>query len=57
MTPFPYRDEKDAAMANVTYLKIAKPRNGPVGWVDFIFHSDLTKFENAATRKVDLEKV
>jgi replicative DNA helicase len=54
---FIYRDEKDPAMANVTHLKIAKHRNGPVGQVDLIFRSNLTKFENAATRKVDLDKV
>jgi replicative DNA helicase len=47
-------DEKDPAMQNVTHLKIAKHRNGPVGQIDLIFRSNLTKFENAATRKVDL---
>jgi len=51
---FIYRDEKDPSMANVTHLKIAKHRNGPVGQVDLIFRSNLTKFENAATRKVHL---
>lgn len=51
---FIYRDEKDPSMANVTHLKIAKHRNGPVGQVDLIFRNNLTKFENAATRKVDL---
>ena len=51
---FIYRDEKDPSMANVTHLKIAKHRNGPVGQVDLIFRNNLTKFENAATRRVDL---
>ena len=51
---FIYRDEKDPAMQNVSHLKIAKHRNGPVGQVDLIFRSNLTKFENAATRRVDL---
>jgi replicative DNA helicase len=51
---FIHRDEKDPTMANVTHLKIAKHRNGPVGQIDLIFRSNLTKFENAATRNVDL---
>jgi len=54
---FIYRDEKDPTMANVTHLKIAKHRNGPVGQVDLIFRNNLTKFENAATRKVDFSGV
>jgi replicative DNA helicase len=49
-------DDKDPAMQNVTHLKIAKHRNGPVGTVDLIFRSNLTKFENAATRRVDLNE-
>jgi replicative DNA helicase len=49
-------DEKDPAMQSVTHLKIAKHRNGPVGQVDLIFRSNLTKFENAATRRVDLNE-
>jgi replicative DNA helicase len=36
---------------------VAKHRNGPVGNVDLIFRNNLTKFENAATRTVDLDKV
>lgn len=54
---FIYRDEKDPAMQNVTHLKVAKHRNGPVGQIDLIFRNNLTKFENAATKRVDLEKV
>ena len=54
---FIYRDEKDPAMQNVTHLKVAKHRNGPGGNVDLIFRNNLTKFENAATRTVDLDKV
>jgi replicative DNA helicase len=48
---FLYRDEK-AAMANVTHLKVAKHRNGAVGSVDLIFRNNLTKFENAISRRV-----
>jgi replicative DNA helicase len=54
---FIYRDEKDPTMANVTHLKVAKHRNGPVGQVDLIFRNNLTKFENAATRNVDFSGV
>lgn len=54
---FIYRDEKDPAMQNVTHLKVAKHRNGPVGQIDLIFRNNLTRFENAATKRVDLEKV
>lgn len=54
---FIYRDDKDPAMQNVTHLKVAKHRNGPVGQIDLIFRNNLTKFENAATKRVDLEKV
>lgn len=50
---FIYRDEKDPANQNLTHLKVAKHRNGPVGTIDLIFRNNLTKFENAATRTVD----
>lgn len=53
---FIYRDEKDPATQNVTHLKVAKHRNGPVGTIDLIFRSNLTKFENAATRTVDFNQ-
>lgn len=53
---FIYRDEKDPATQNVTHLKVAKHRNGPVGTVDLIFRNNLTKFENAATRTVDFNQ-
>ncbi|MFO7584728.1 MAG: replicative DNA helicase [Anaerolineales bacterium] len=53
---FIYRDEKDPATQNVTHLKVAKHRNGPVGTIDLIFRNNLTKFENAATRTVDFNQ-
>ena len=53
---FIYRDEKDPATQNVTHLKVAKHRNGPVGTIDLIFRSNLTRFENAATRTVDFNQ-
>ncbi len=48
--------DKDTAHQNLTHLKIAKHRNGPVGTIDLIFRSNLTKFENAATKRIDLTK-
>ncbi len=46
-------DDKDPAMQSVTHLKIAKHAMDRSGSVDLIFRSNLTKFENAATRQVD----
>ncbi len=51
---FIYRDEKDQLASNVTHIKVAKHRNGPVGQIDLIFRGNLTRFENAATRNIDL---
>jgi len=49
--------EKDTLMQNIAQIKVAKHRNGPVGTVELIFRSKLAKFENAATRVVDLTQV
>jgi replicative DNA helicase len=49
--------EKDTLKKNLAQLKVAKHRNGPVGTVELIFRSNLAKFENAATRYVDLAQV
>ena len=54
---FIYRDEKDPDKTNLTHLKIAKHRNGPVGQVDLVFVPKLTKFQNAATRNIDFSGV
>lgn len=55
---FIYRDEKESIGANgaaaITHLKVAKHRNGPVGTIDLIFRHQLTRFENAAPRTVEL---
>lgn len=52
---FIYRDEKDPTMQNITHLKVAKHRNGPVGTMDLFFRANLTRFENAATHKLNTE--
>jgi replicative DNA helicase len=49
--------EKDALKQNIAQIKVAKHRNGPVGMVELVFRNNLAKFENAATRRVDLEQV
>ncbi len=49
--------EKDTLKQNLAQLKIAKHRNGPVGTVELVFRSNLVKFENAATKFVDLSKI
>jgi replicative DNA helicase len=36
---------------------VAKHRNGPTGNIELIFRSNLAKFENAATRNVDLSQM
>lgn len=49
--------EKDTLKQNIAQIKIAKHRNGPVGTVELVFRSNLTRFENAATRHIDLSHV
>ena len=48
--------EKDTVKKNVAEIVVAKHRNGPVGSVELVFRSNLAKFENAATRYVDLNQ-
>lgn len=40
------REEKDKIPTNVTRVKIAKHRNGPVGTIDLVYKPALTRFEN-----------
>jgi replicative DNA helicase len=49
--------EKDTLRQNLAQIKVAKHRNGPVGTIELVFRSNLTRFENAATRTVDLSQV
>jgi replicative DNA helicase len=49
--------EKDTLKQNIAQIKISKHRNGPVGMVELIFRHNLAKFENAATRVVDLSRI
>jgi len=49
--------EKDTLKQNLAQIKVAKHRNGPVGTIELVFRSNIAKFENAATRHVDLSQV
>ena len=49
--------DQDTLKQNIAQIKIAKHRNGPVGTIELVFRSKLAKFENAATREVDLRQV
>jgi replicative DNA helicase len=49
--------EKDTLKQNLAQIKVAKHRNGPVGTVEMVFRDNLAKFENAATRHLDLSKM
>ena len=49
--------EKDTLKQNIAQIKIAKHRNGPTGTIELVFLHNLAKFENAATRMVDLKNV
>jgi replicative DNA helicase len=49
--------DKDTTRPNVAEIKISKHRNGPTGSIELIFRSGLAKFENAATREVDLSRI
>jgi replicative DNA helicase len=54
---FIYREdyyETDTLKQNLAEIMVAKHRNGPVGSVELVFRKALAKFENAATRHVDL---
>jgi replicative DNA helicase len=49
--------EEDSQLKNLAEIIIAKHRNGPTGDVQLVFRKNLAKFENAATRDIDLSQV
>jgi replicative DNA helicase len=53
----PDQYEDDTLKQNIAEIIVAKHRNGPVGSVELVFRQSLAKFENAATRPVDLAAV
>ncbi len=52
----PDQYEKDTTRKNIAEIIVAKHRNGPVGTVELVFLPSLAKFENAATRMVNLNE-
>jgi replicative DNA helicase len=50
----PDQYEKDTLKQNIAEIIVAKHRNGPVGSVELVFRQALAKFENAATRPIDV---
>jgi replicative DNA helicase len=50
----PDQYETDTLKQNIAEIIVAKHRNGPVGSVELVFRKSLAKFENAATRALDL---
>ncbi|MDA1329458.1 MAG: replicative DNA helicase [Chloroflexi bacterium] len=46
--------EEDSLKKNVAEIMVSKHRNGPTGSVELVFRDSLAKFENAATRTVDV---
>ena len=49
--------EDDSTHQNLAEIIISKHRNGPTGEVQLVFRKNLAKFENAATRDIDLSQV
>lgn len=57
---FLHRPEKfasDSLKQHITQVIIAKHRNGPTGTIELVFRDKIAKFENAATRVVDLSQI
>lgn len=46
--------EEDSLKKNIAEIMVSKHRNGPTGNIELVFRDNLAKFENAATRSVDL---
>jgi replicative DNA helicase len=46
--------EKEGSRTNIAEIIVAKHRNGPTADIQLVFRGNLTKFENAETRHVDL---
>lgn len=49
--------DRDNTRPNIAEIKVAKHRNGPTGTIEMVFRNNLAKFENAATRSIDLSKI
>ena len=49
--------DKNTIKKNLAEIKVAKHRNGPTGTIELVFLDKIAKFENAATRHIDLSKL
>jgi replicative DNA helicase len=49
--------DPDTIKQNVAEIMVAKHRNGPTGSIELVFRNQLAKFENAATRYLDVSDV
>jgi len=49
--------DKDTTKKNLAQIKVAKHRNGPTGTIELVFLDQIAKFENAATRHIDLSQI
>ncbi|MDH5505991.1 MAG: replicative DNA helicase [Anaerolineae bacterium] len=57
---FIYREDQsdpDTIKKNVAEIMVRKHRNGPTGNIDLVFREQLAKFENAATRHIDVSQI
>lgn len=53
----PDQYDEDTVKKNVAEIMVAKHRNGPVGNIELVFRNQLAKFENAATRQIDVSQI
>jgi len=53
----PAEHKNDPLKQNIIELRVAKHRNGPVGSLELVFRDKIAKFENAATRVIDLTQL
>jgi replicative DNA helicase len=49
--------DQDTLKQNLAQIKVSKHRNGPIGTIELVFRSEIAKFENAATEKIDLKQL
>jgi len=52
----PDQYENDSAKQNVTEVKVAKHRKGPIGRLELIFRTSIVRFENAVTKQVNFNE-
>ncbi|MFN3308676.1 MAG: replicative DNA helicase [Anaerolineales bacterium] len=53
----PAEYKNDPLKQSIIELRVAKHRNGPVGSLELVFRDKIAKFENAATRVIELTQI